>query len=109
MRSGSLSLSRIVGVGLVLSASAGVAYADDTSLPLAYVAVGSHWYVAQSSTDSVGQLLGSGELIAGPFPTQQACDVAKPKDTGTLTYKCVNSDAPDFAIRSPIQNLQGAK
>ena len=81
------------------------AIAGDASLPTAYVTPpGMHWFVAQSSVDSVAQLLGSGELIAGPFASEEACDAARPKDTDAHKYKCVTSEAPDFSVRTPLQS-----
>lgn len=61
---------------------------------------GPGWYLAQSSTESAGVLLGSAELIGGPYPTENACIAAKPRDENGQSYLCVNADAPDFAVRT---------
>lgn len=97
------NLKRVAVIGMLVSMMA-QAQASDLTLPMAYVIpIGAHWFVTQSSTESVGQLLGSDELIAGPFASEEACNDAKPKDTDARKFKCVTSDAPDFALRTPLQ------
>jgi hypothetical protein len=83
----------LMSIGMTC-ALAVAAYADDKVSPTP------GWYLAQSPTESARVLLGSAELIGGPYSTEEACIKDKPRDTIGATYSCVSDYMPEFAVRS---------
>jgi len=94
----------LLALGAMVYVVANASYADDK---VSWTGPG--WYLAQSAAESAVVLLGSAELIGGPYPTEGACNKAKPQDASGLTYSCVNADAPDFAVRTAPQKPKPSK